>query len=88
MTPIAPIMLGGYVVITLLSWANPAQNLIVYGLPLAPLVTIFYWHLTYGKLQSNDPDFQQAQKDVRKSLLIWIPTSLVLILFLLYWFFR
>lgn len=84
MTPIAPILLVGYVGITVLSWASPSRNQIIYGLPLAPLFTVFYWHLTYGKLQTEDKDFQQARKDVRKSLIIWIPTTIALVIFLVY----
>lgn len=84
MTPIAPLMLAAYGLITWLDWVNPSRSLLVYALPLAPLLTAFYWFLSYRQIQTNDADFQKARKDVEKSLLVWIPTTIVLIVLLVF----
>ena len=87
-TPLAPILLAAYGFITVTGWARDSQRFIVYGLPLAPLLTVFYWHLTYKHIQSDDPDFQKAQRDVKKSLYVWLPTTIVLVVFLIIWHLR
>lgn len=84
MTPLAPIMLVSYGLATWWDWISPSRSFWLYGLPLAPLLTAFYWFLSYRAIQTNDTDFQQARKDVHKSLLVWIPTTIVLIVMLVF----
>lgn len=84
MTPLAPILLVSYGLATWWDWLHPSRSFWLYGLPLAPILTAVYWFLRYSRVQTSDADFQQARKDARQSLLIWIPTTIILIAMLVF----
>ena len=53
-----------------------------HGLMVVIPVWLIYWQITYGKLESGDPDFKRARRDRLVASIIWAPSLLV---FLLIW---
>lgn len=51
-----------------------------HGLMVVIPVWLIYWQVTFGKLESGDPDFKRARRDRRMALIIWAPSLLVFLL--------
>ena len=41
-------------------------------LPLGALVAVVQWGAKYGALQTDDPDFPEAKRVVKKALILWL----------------
>ncbi|MGE0131209.1 MAG: hypothetical protein AB7U82_24275 [Blastocatellales bacterium] len=46
-------------------------------LPFGCLAAAFGWLTKYGGLQTDDPDFPEAKKAVKKALILWLILSII-----------
>jgi hypothetical protein len=46
-------------------------------LPFGSLAGAFGWFMKYGGLQTDDPDFPEAKRAVKKSLILWTIMSVI-----------
>lgn len=84
LTPYALILIAAYGFLAWSNWIRPSRSIWLFGIPVAPLLTVLYWFLKYRTIQATGEDFQKAQKDAQQALFIWIPTTVLLIVFLVF----
>lgn len=53
------------------------------GLMIAIPGWLVYWQFTFGKLRTNDPDYETARRDRLIALYLWIPAPIVRVLLFL-----
>ena len=41
-------------------------------IPLGSIVAVVQWLTKYGALQTDDPDFLEAKRAVKKALILWL----------------
>jgi len=51
---------------------SPRMPIYASILPLGALVAIVQWGVKYGALQTDDPDFPEAKRAVKKALILWL----------------
>ena len=51
---------------------SPRMPLYASILPLGALVAVVQWGAKYGALQTDDPDFPEAKRAVKKALILWL----------------
>jgi len=51
---------------------SPRMPLYANILPLGALVAVVQWGAKYGALQTDDPDFPEAKRAVKKALILWL----------------
>jgi hypothetical protein len=40
-------------------------------------ISLVYWQIRYGRLQSADPDYKKAKRDRLIALVLWLPAALI-----------
>jgi hypothetical protein len=56
---------------------SPRMPLYVSVLPFGALPAAFGWFIKYGGLKTDDPDFPEARKAVKKALILWAILSAI-----------
>lgn len=56
---------------------SPRMPIYASILPLGSLVAAIKWGAKYGALQTDDPDFQEAKRAVKKALILWLVLTVV-----------
>jgi hypothetical protein len=56
---------------------SPRMSMYITILPLGSLAGAFGWLTKYGGLKTNDPDFPEARKAVKKALILWAILSAI-----------
>jgi hypothetical protein len=51
---------------------SPRMPIYASILPLGALVAVVQWGVKYGALQTDDPDFPEAKRAVKKALILWL----------------
>jgi hypothetical protein len=51
---------------------SPRMPLYASFLPFGALVAVVQWLTKYGALQTDDPDFPEAKRAVKKALILWL----------------
>ena len=51
---------------------SPRMPILASILPLSGLAAVVKWGAKYGVLQTDDPDFPEAKRAVKKALILWL----------------
>ena len=58
-------------------FSTPRAQIYASFLPFGVLAGAFGWFTKYGGLQSDDPDFPEAKRTVKKALILWLILSAI-----------
>ena len=56
---------------------SPRMPIFASILPLGCLAAVVKWGAKYGALQTDDPDFPEAKRAVKKALILWLILSAI-----------
>ena len=59
------------------SFSTPRLQIYISLLPFGSLAGVIGWFTKYGGLQTDDPDFPEAKRTMKKALILWLILSAI-----------
>lgn len=67
----------------LVSFLLSAAGWAFLGLMIVIPFWLIYWQFTFGKLTTNDPDYEKAKRDRLVAFFVWLPAPILQVVFII-----